>query len=689
MFSNLKILFNSYAELFFLNGYQKGIVIFIVSLINPNVSFAGFISVLAAYLFARFIQFEKEFLKSGFYTYNALLVGLSIGYLFKVTFLTVFFVVTSSILTFIITLALNNIFYTYFKLPILSLPFVFVSSIAYLSSSKYSNLFVYNLYSHSILEVGNYLPFWLTGFFKSLGAIIFSPNEIAGAIILFLIACSSRILMMLAILGYYTGTLMSAFLKGSMPQAFADLNNFNFILIAMALGGVFLIPSIKNYVMAIIAVMISTMLIDSVNYFWSYFGIPGFTLPFNTITLFFIYSLGLVSYPTIAKSIKNTPEETLDYNLFDVKRFKGYYRNIVLPFSGRWTVWQAFDGKWTHQGSWKYAYDFIITDKDGKSYKNDGTLVEHYYAYCKPVLSPTSGRIIKVIDTLHDNRIGEVDKNDNWGNLIIIQDVRGFFVEISHLAYRSIKVKQGDWVEKGVFLGFCGNSGYSPQPHIHVQVQGTGEVGSYTLPFSFTNYLTEKTFHANNIPEVDTTIETLVSNKNLDIRMSFILDSEFKYDVIKNNEKIKDLILTVKMSLDGTYYFDSGKGKLFFGTYLGTFYFYRVEGDDYLLNMIFMAIPRLPLAYKEKIEWKDYLPLVVATKGLKKAIGQFISSFYPDISEIKCNYAYTGIDKIEGQITSKLMNMSYKTLVELDSNIGFKNICVNDICIVRQYDENI
>ena len=46
----------------------------------------------------------------------------------------------------------------------------------------------------------------------------------------------SRILFLLAVAGYYAGTLTLAMLGGSPDAAFTDLNAFNFILIAMAVG---------------------------------------------------------------------------------------------------------------------------------------------------------------------------------------------------------------------------------------------------------------------------------------------------------------------------------------------------------------------------------------------------------------------------------------------------------------------
>jgi urea transporter len=688
LLSHLKVIFNSYAELFFLNGYKKGMLIFLASLINPNVTVSGLISVISAYIFARIIKFDKEFLGSGLYTYNALLVGLSIGFLFKVSFLTVFFIVTSAILTFILTLALNNIFYFYLKLPVLSIPFVIVSSMAYLSSTKYSSLFVNNLYIHSFLEVTDYSPYWLSGLLKCLGAILFSPYEAVGLVILLILLFSSRILFMLAITGYYSGTIMTGLLKGSFTDAFADLNNFNFILISMAIGGVFLVPSIKNYFLSVVAVLVSTMMIDSVNSFWALFGIPGFTLPFNFIALSFIYTLGLTSYPSMSRYIKSTPEETLDYNLLEIQRYKGYPITIALPFAGKWTVWQGFDGQWTHQGQWKYAYDFIIK-VNGKSYKDDGLKLEDYYAYKKPVLSPVRGRVITLVNDLPDNNIGEVDKCNNWGNLIIIQTDTGVFVEISHLAQDSIVVKEGDWVEKGSLLALCGNSGHSPQPHIHIQVQATGYIGSYTIPFSFVNYLSGENYYSNNLPLPGEAIEPVCTDKNLEVKMNFILDSTFDYEVIgAKGEKMTDLKLTVKMDSESNYYFDSGKGKLFFGIYNGNFYFYRVEGADKYLNLIFISMPRFPLINKKSVSWSDNVPLGASATGIKKVIAQFLSSFYPNISNISGTYKFKSNYEIEGLIESKILRFSYKTHVFFDRNTGFEKIYINNLCLRRKYEEN-
>jgi len=672
---HLKAIFNSYAEIFFLNDYRIGAVLFLATFINPNLAIAGLISVLSAYMFARYLNMGDEFLHSGFYTYNPLLVGLSIGFILKIDLLTIFFTIAAGILTFIFSVMTYSIFSYYFRLPILSLPFTIISSTIYLAVANYSKLFVTSMYPHKhFLFLEQVLPVWITGYFKSLGAVLFLPHAIIGLIFAILLFIASRILFMLSIIGYYIGTLIAGLLTGSFFQAFNDISHFNFILIAMALGGVFLIPSISSYLIAIIGVIISTILLSATKTFWALYGIPAFTLPFNLVSLSMIYVLGLLNYPLIAKIIRKTPEETLDFYLTNLKRFKGFERTLHLPFAGVWTVWQGFNGKWTHKGAWKYAYDFIITDEQGRSYIGSGTRLEDYYAYRKPVLSPVRGRIVRVINDIPDNPIGEVNRENNWGNLVIIFDERGFYVEISHFAYNSIKVKEGDWVEVGSFLGLCGNSGYSPQPHIHIQAQLTDLIGAATVPFSFVSYVSDNLFYSNDLPKEGEKVEPIYTDKTLDLKTSFVLDNKFFYDVYVKGEKVAELNLVVKMASDGTFYFDSGKGKLYFGKANSTFYFYRFDGTDEYLKLFFLALAKMPLAYRRNLAWKDFIPIKIFLNSVEKSIVLFISSFYHEFASVEYFAKFINERVIESEVTFPLKDKKKKFKVLIDDYFGFKEI---------------
>jgi len=666
-------LFHSYSEIFFLQSSLAGILLAIITLVNINVGVAGIVSVTSAYLFARFIGMSRSFLDSGFYTYNALLVGLSIGYLFALTPLSLFFIITAGIFSYLLSVMIEHLFSYYLNLPALSLPFVLISSTAYLASYNYSNLYVVGSYvpldTSSIM-----LPYWLEGFFIALGAILFSPNVYAGVLFAVVIFAVSRILFFLALLGFYLGATLSGLMDGAMMSAYLNINNFNFILIAMALGGVYLVPSPRSFTIAAIAVAIGTVLLDAVQLFWANHGIPAFTLPFNLITLTFLYVLKLVKYPLVAPALRRTPEDTLDDYLCTRQRFGVTQQRLTLPFSGCWTVWQGFNGQWTHQGQWQHAYDFVIK-KEGLTHKNKGESLTDYFAYKKPVLSPCAGRVINVINSLADNIPGSVDKQNNWGNLVIIDTQAGWFVEVSHFAQESILVEEGDWVEVGTRLGLCGNSGYSPQPHIHIQAQISMHIGSPTLPFRFQGYLEQGNFVANGLPAEEAYIEPLYAERSLEYKTTFVLEQTFNYLAVDEHNQTSDLILTTRMNALSETYFDSGKGKLFFNRDKHSFYFYRLEGADPWLALLFTALPRLPLLYRTNMSWQDKLPVMAALGGWRRHLTSLARAINHNYGQLNYHAHWHHEGLIRGQFTiNKHANSIQYIEVELHPQLGFKRV---------------
>jgi urea transporter len=675
---HLKIALSSYSEIFFLKHWGIGLVLLALTGMNPNVCVNGLVAMLAAYVFAVFLGLDKTFLSSGFYTYNPLLVGLSMGYLFRISPLTFLIVALAGILTFMLTHMLYNIGSYYLRLPILSLPFVLMSSLVYLASGRYTNLLVNGLYSQSVSSLELYLPVWFSGLLKSLGAIFFMPRVETGAVLLLLFIFSSRILFFLVVLGYYSGSLVTALLVGSFHQAFTNVNHFNFILIAIALGGVFLVPSLKSYIIAVVAVATSTLLLHAMEVFWASYGIPGFALPFNLVTLTFLYVLGVAGFPMISQVIKSTPEATLDHYLAVTRRFKGTLQTLSLPFAGAWTVWQGPNGRWTHQGPWQHAFDFVITDIQGNTYQGEGQTLTDYYAFGKPILSPVRGRITRVTNNLADNPPGQTDKANNWGNLVIIQDPRGFWVELSHFKQDSIKVAEGQWVEKGTLLGHCGNSGYSPQPHIHLQVQAGENIGSATLPFSLVGYTCQGQFFANDQPVEGAVVEATVPDRSLIRRMTFLLDQAFTYDVYKSDRLIETVTWTVKMAADSSFYFDSGKGRLYFGIQEGTFYLYNTEGRDRYLNLLQLALPRLPMYFSQSLQWEDHVPLSALQRGFKQSTLLFLSSFYHKLNGIHVTCTWSSPQQIRGTVSTSILKDVIHTQVELDQENGFKHLVLNE-----------
>ncbi|MCY2991061.1 MAG: urea transporter, partial [Planctomycetota bacterium] len=485
MTDRIKSIFAGCAEILFLQGAAFGAVLVALICLNPRLALFGLLVVLAAYGLAWFLGMEQTFRESGFYVYNALFVGLSLGYRLTLTPQTFLFALAAGAFTLIATILLAQVLVSGLKLPVLSLPFALTSWCAYLTAAKYSGVLLSADPTQAIASIDPDLPFWLAGFFKSFGSILFAPSVVVGMLFSLLVLSYSRILFALAAVGYFAGTLIRTLMLSSVDLAFLDANNFNFILIAMAVGGVFLVPSMQSCLLALLAVAVSPLVLEPAVYCGSVFGLPPFTLPFCVVTLGVVYALRVVQYPLLSTGLGRTPEEIRENTLVNRLRYPGSPRTLYLPFSGPWMVWQGFHGRWTHQGQGCYAYDFVVTDEHGQTHRGDGSQLENYYCYRLPVLAPVSGRVVRVIDRLPDNRVGTVSGGSNWGNLVILHDVRGFYVELSHFAPDSMRVKEGQWVERGAVLGACGNSGFSPQPHIHVQVQATEGVGAATLPFSF------------------------------------------------------------------------------------------------------------------------------------------------------------------------------------------------------------
>ena len=694
----VKTLLRSHSELLFLESKSLGAILFAVSWFNPQAGLSGLIAVLTAYGVARLLGMGQQFLASGFYTYNPLLVGIGIGMALKFSWLMMVFVISASVITTILTITMSTALRHYLGLPVLSLPFVIASAGAYYASLKYPSLL------HAVpwavpgpavlggvelpggpgLSPFEYVfPMGIRGFFRSLGAILFMPSVMAGITHSVLICIRSRILFFLAVSGYFVGTSLRAAMLGSWESAFADINGFNFALISMAIGGVFLVPSIRSYVVATLAVGTSALMIDALQVILSGYSVPIYTLPFNLVTLSFLYAARSAGYPELVWQMGSTPEETLDASLARRNRFHGEVRTIRLPFFGTWTVWQGFNDQWTHKGPWRYAYDFVITDEEGRTYSGEGGELSEFFCYRKPVLSPIRGRVVHVENDLPDNLIGQYDEDHNWGNYLVIHDPRGFHVEISHFATGSIRVKPGDWVVPGMVLGLCGNSGYSPQPHIHVQVQ-LGEFPSGgTIPFSFVAFIDEDGFHANGLPTKGSSIHATPVDVQLDALTNFCLNEWYDYELTMNGQAVSTTRLVVRMGLDGTFYFETRRGQLYFGKEDGTFYFYRLVGQDEVLRLMFLAMPRLPLSYEEGMAWEDALPISVAVQGLKRVLALVGASVWSPLSRIQAHMTFAARHRIETHVSSAVLGLNIDSQVEFGQSKGMAVIKVGSATLRR------
>jgi len=689
MINNYAKILKHCSEVLFLPSGWIGVLLVAATFVRPTVGVAGVVAVAAAWLFAKVVGFDKVFAAHGFYVFNPLLVGCSVGYVFALSLPLFVLAALSGVLTVVVCLLCARMMQSAGGFPVLSVPFVVVSSTVHLAAGRYSSLAKHGGFESLTPVLDNVLPASVTGFAQSLGAVFFMPEVVVGLFLAAVLLFYSRVLFGLAVWGYAVGCLTRAVWVGS-AAAFADPNAFNLILISIALGGVFLSPSWRSYTIAAFGAAMGAVVLDCAIAWGQPFSLPPYALPFNAVVLCVLFGFGWAGVGGLNLSPAATPEATIMRDVLARKRFAGNVRGIHLPFAGLWAVWQAFDGPWTHKGLWRYAYDFVITDVDGNTHANAGSELEDYYCFRKPVLSPVGGTVIRVVNHLPDCPVGQTDTENNWGNSVVIADSRGFFVALSHFAEGSIRVREGDAVKRGAVLGLCGNSGYSPQPHIHMQVQLVATLGAETVPFSFVAIKQEGAFHAAGLPEVAEIIEPTWPNERLTATTSYHLDQKLRYTFARPGRRDRQVTLTVKMALDGSFYFESDRGgRLYFGKQGDTFYHYAVEGDDEVLSKMMLALPRLPLSAAPVLRWEDFVPTTCAARTRSsKALVELATAFIPDCVATRVQQTAVSSLSFATQISGNWFCRAQTINTYISPSLGIVCIEGDDWQLTRSSDES-
>lgn len=100
-----------------------------------------------------------------------------------------------------------------------------------------------------------------------------------------------------------------------------------------------------------------------------------------------------------------------------------------------------------------------------------------YRIYGEHVLATCAGRVVLAVDGLPDMQVPEMDRAHMAGNQVLLRCEQAD-VLLGHLSPGSVRVREGDAVAAGVWVGSVGNSGNTGEPHLHVHAQRPGPVGA-------------------------------------------------------------------------------------------------------------------------------------------------------------------------------------------------------------------
>jgi urea transporter/murein DD-endopeptidase MepM/ murein hydrolase activator NlpD len=643
-------LLRAYGQLFFSKSRLTAYLVLLATFVDPDLGLWGALGGLLANLLAHVFGFDRHALKDGLYALNAAMVSFAVAARFEPNLPYLVLWASLVLLTVLLTVALTNLL-ARVGVPALSLPALVALWFFYAAAGQFGALLpdLSGIFRpNELFEMGGLplvrgyeflngllLPEVLDIYLRSLSTIVFQDNLLTGLLMMLALLIASRIAFTLSWVGFWSGFAYCHFLQADISQLVYGYIGFNFILTGIALGGFFFVPSWRTYLLVAGLSPFISLLIAAFSSILAPLHLPVFSLPFLFTVIFFLYVFYFVQKNWGIQKVVNQ-QYSPEGNLYAFQNYMARFGKVagirlVLPFFGEWRVGQGQKGELTHLEDWQYAWDFDIVDADGLTYRAPGTDLEHYRCYNLPVRAPADGYVVHIADHVPDNPIGDANVKDNWGNAIVVKHAENLYSKLAHLKEGSFKVAVGDFVRRGDVLAHLGNSGRSPEPHLHFQLQATPYIGSKTLQYPLAHYLyrTDKgwVFRHWDYPSQNESVQNVRPFPMLAEAFRFVPGQQFSLRAEDgrmahweagadawNNTYLwcRDSQSTLFFHHDGT---------LFYGT--------RFEGDKKSwLYAFYLATHRLLLGYYPDLPMSDVLPLHEIKRGIARWPQDFLAPFY-------------------------------------------------------------
>ncbi len=643
----------SYGQVFFSDHHGFSVLLLSVTFVNPYAGVSGLLAVISTVVMAKWLGLNPAITRTGLYSYNTLMLGLVMGIYYQ--FSPAFFVVLllGTFITLLITVwmavkAASN------RIPFLSMPFILSVWIVLLSSRSLEAIKLSERGVYEINELWNFggpmlvslyekingwsVPLSFDIYLKSLSSIIFQFNVVSGFILAVGLLIYSRIAFSLSLIGFYSGYLFCYFVQGNLSELQDSYIGFNFILTALGLGGFFIVPSAKSYLLVALTTPLVSLLISALGTLLQVYQLPLYSLPFSLIVIGMVFTLNNryeVKGMALVVYQQFSPEKNLYAFWSHMERFRNdTYYHILLPFFGEWRTSQGHAGGITHKGDWRFAWDFDIADESGKTYRLPGKVTSDFYCYGLPVIAPASGYVATIVDDVNDNEIGDVNIDQNWGNTIVIKHGEYLFTKISHIKNGSFKVKEGDYVAKGDTIAMCGNSGRSPEPHIHFQIQAAPHVGAQTISYPISYFISREadkfSFHAFQIPAQGQVIMHPGSTALLRKAFHFIPGLKMKFKVDRGGvSQLVDWEVFVDVHNQPYIFCHTSNSTAYFVNNETLHYFTNFLGDrNSLLYYFYLGAYKVLLGYYPALTMEDTFAVEGFYDGLSKYVQDFAAPFH-------------------------------------------------------------
>jgi urea transporter len=298
----LRVILRGVGQVFFCCNAVTG-AIFLLALFIGGVTAgaAAAVGVISSTAAAYLLGFSEDDIDAGLYGFNGTLVGPCLFLFLEHSPQLWLYVVLASILSSVVLAALMRILQPY-NVPASTSPFVLTCW-----------MFLLAVYAFDSFSRGPVLPppgipsavtgvgmlpadIWFTALTKGVAEVMFADSVIVGILFLTGIAIVSLRGALMAVGGTIVGVVVPLLLGANQGMIEMGLYSFNPVLTMMAVGWVFLKPSARSAMLAVLAGILTVVCQAGLANFLTPIGLPTLTFPFVLVMWMFLFAAGKSKY---------------------------------------------------------------------------------------------------------------------------------------------------------------------------------------------------------------------------------------------------------------------------------------------------------------------------------------------------------------------------------------------------------